>query len=116
MSDIVDRLKGAVNAYMLDAPSQTPVELKFWLGVTNLMNDSANEIIKLRENLAAKASEAEILALQAQNEKLLGDLKAIKKTLHRENDNKNSAIQDTIWHTDHQTLFDYIDASLGEHK
>lgn len=39
-----------------------------------------------------------------------GALIAVRATLEREN---GKSITDTIWHTDHETLFDYIDGALG---
>lgn len=46
--------------------------------------------------------------------KLLDALKASRETLQRANDEYPSAIKDTIWHTDHETLFDFMDAAIAE--
>jgi hypothetical protein len=51
-----------------------------------------------------------------QDAELLDILKAIRDTLHRENDNENGAIQDTIWHRPSETLFDYIDQAIAKRK
>lgn len=61
----------------------------------------------------ARQSHREALAKhRAALEECVGDLQAIKATLERENTKPNGPINDTIWHTHHETLFDFVDAAI----
>jgi hypothetical protein len=53
MMDIVERLKGAVAVYQNDAQTQTKADRDFWLGLTNMLNESAIEIERLRAQLSS---------------------------------------------------------------
>lgn len=46
------------------------------------------------------------------NPDLRAALEAVRDTLRRENDKPGGPIVDTIWHTPHETLFDFIDGAL----
>ena len=43
---------------------------------------------------------------------LIAAMKAARRTLDKENDSEDSAIQDTIWHSPTETLFDFMDAAI----
>ena len=61
----------------------------------------------------AAASHDAVLALIAENEKLRGALLSVQRTLLLANEELDGPIRDTIWYSDHETLFDFIDATLA---
>ena len=48
-------------------------------------------------------------------DELVGVLKASRETLERANE-FGGPIADTIWHTGHETLFDFMDAAITKHQ
>lgn len=53
--------------------------------------------------------------LIVQRDELLEVLKNSRATLERANE-KYGAIRDTIWHTQHETLFDFMDAAITKEE
>lgn len=61
----------------------------------------------------AELDQSNTLALESRVKELTEALTIIRNTLHEENDNENGAIQDTIWYSSTETLFDFIDEALS---
>lgn len=68
---------------------------------------------KLGSNTYAEAA-TEIEKLRKQHNELLEAFKSVKVTLDAENLNGN--IIDTLWYSDFETLFDYMDSVLERYK
>lgn len=68
---------------------------------------------KIGSNTYAEAA-TEIETLRKQRNELLEAFKSVKAILESENFNGN--ISDTIWHSDFETLFDYMDSVLELYK
>ena len=125
MSDIVQRLRfmrehGGRDYSCMDEAADRIEELEkhekarheTWLDakVLDLESDNAT----LRAALKTHAEEAAKL-LEA-NRELLEALKESRQTLERENAWPGGwPIVDTIWHTDHETLFDFMGAVINKH-
>ena len=80
-----------------------------------------NETDQLRQRLILSEHHASLFrgiaeGLAARLDKDLAVLSAIRKTLEVANTEPNGPICDTIWHTPHETLFDYIDAHLESYN
>ena len=50
--------------------------------------------------------------LRGEIERLRGALKDVRDCMHQVNSVPNGPINDTIWYSSYETLFDYIDAAL----
>ena len=61
----------------------------------------------------AEAS-AELRRLHALSTELLADMKAARQSLQVANDTKNGPINDTIWHGEAETLFDFMDYAIAK--
>lgn len=51
--------------------------------------------------------------MKTQRDDLLAAMKAARLSLQRANDGYDEIITDTIWHTNHETLFDFMDAAIA---
>ena len=52
--------------------------------------------------------------LERQRDELLAALKDSLETLENENETLHGAIRDTIWHTEHETLFDFMGEAIAK--
>lgn len=59
---------------------------------------------------------SELRRLYALNKELLEALKETLQTLDDENAKPGGAIADTIWYSEHETLFDFIEAAIAKAK
>lgn len=57
---------------------------------------------------------AELRRLHALSTELLADMKAARQSLQVANDTKNGPINDTIWHGEAETLFDFMDYAIAK--
>ena len=56
----------------------------------------------------------ELRRLHALSTELQADMKAARQSLQVANDTKNGPINDTIWHGEAETLFDFMDYAIAK--
>lgn len=79
------------------------------------VQDAHARIESLQDAVIRAESQAERYAnprLIAKRDELLADMKAARQSLQVANDTKNGPINDTIWHGEAETLFDFMDYAI----
>lgn len=72
------------------------------------------EILELGSRQFNKEAGTELRRLHALSTELLADMKAARQSLQVANDTKNGPINDTIWHGEAETLFDFMDYAIAK--